>query len=178
VSLSVSLEFYSEHHIWAILIRCSLDYPERSPSLLKPVLVLSKFPGDSSFQTTPLEAYHNATDEEAASAPPWSSKSDHRVFWRGSSTGGFNAERDWRDSHRLRLHLAVNGDKTDGSVGGKTRDVLMPDGPTGYKVVSRSNADLAKAYTDVKLVGPPVQASYPANKLTSSANRRNCVRRL
>nr|WVH01971.1 beta-1,2-xylosyltransferase 1 [Naematelia aurantialba] len=139
-----------------------MDWENRSPSKLKPVLVLSKFPGDSSFQTTPMEGYRNITEEDVASLGAWETKTDHRLFWRGSSTGGYNKQRDWKESHRMRLHLMFNGPK-----GGdkwweqQTRDVMMPDGKGGYDVVRRWERVLSQAYADVKLAGVPVQCPSP-----------------
>ncbi|WWC70776.1 uncharacterized protein I206_104727 [Kwoniella pini CBS 10737] len=136
----------------------ALDYAHRSPSILKPVLVLSKFPGDSSFQTTPMEAYMNITENDKAFLGSWEDKTDNRLFWRGSTTGGYGGQRDWKESHRMRLHLMINGPK-----GGDTwwnqqlREVMVPDGEGSYKVVRRWERVLSKAYADVKLSGQPVQ---------------------
>jgi len=142
----------------------------RSPSTLKPALVLSKFPSDSSFQTTPIEGYTNITAKERPSLGKWEDKTDHRLFWRGSTTGGYNVQRDWKESHRMRLHLMVNGPK-----GGDTwwnqqaREVMMPDGNGGFDVTRRWERVLSKAYADVKLSGQPVQVSdmVPAMRLTN-----------
>ncbi|ORY28493.1 hypothetical protein BCR39DRAFT_534920 [Naematelia encephala] len=135
-----------------------MDWENRSPSKLKPVLVLSKFPGDSSFQTTPMEGYRNITEEEVASLGAWETKTDHRLFWRGSSTGGYNKQRDWKESHRMRLHLMFNGPKGgDTWWDQQTRDVMMPDGKGGFDTVRRWERVLSKAYADVKLAGQPVQ---------------------
>jgi hypothetical protein len=139
----------------------SMDSEDRSPSLLKPVLVLSKFPGDSSFQTTPMEAYSNFTAADVARLPKWEDKTDNRLFWRGSSTGGYNKQRDWKESHRLRLHLMVNGPKGGDAWWAKeVRDVMIPQGESGYQVVRRWERVLSKAYADVKLAGTPVQVGH------------------
>ncbi|WRT67758.1 uncharacterized protein IL334_004730 [Kwoniella shivajii] len=136
----------------------ALDYSYRSPSILKPILVLSKFPGDASFQTTPMEAYVNITTEDVPFLGTWEEKTDNRLFWRGSTTGGYGGQRDWKESHRMRLHLMVNGPK-----GGDTwwnqqlREIIVPDGEGGYKTVRRWERVLSKAYADVKLSGQPVQ---------------------
>ncbi|OCF54896.1 hypothetical protein L486_07552 [Kwoniella mangroviensis CBS 10435] len=136
----------------------SLDYAHRSPSILKPILVLSKFPGDASFQTTPMEAYMNITESDVPYLGSWEDKTDNRLFWRGSTTGGYGGQRDWKESHRMRLHLMINGPK-----GGDTwwnqqlREIMVPDGEGGYKVVRRWERVLSKAYADVKLSGKPVQ---------------------
>ncbi|WWC88564.1 uncharacterized protein L201_003476 [Kwoniella dendrophila CBS 6074] len=136
----------------------ALDYAHRSPSILKPVLVLSKFPGDSSFQTTPMEAYVNVTSEDVPFLGSWEDKTDNRLFWRGSTTGGYGGQRDWKESHRMRLHLMINGPK-----GGDTwwnqqlREIMVPDGKGSYQIVRRWERVLSKAYADVKLSGQPVQ---------------------
>lgn len=138
----------------------SLDYANRSPSVLKPILVLSKFPFDSSFQTTPMEGYMNITEEDVPFLAKWEDKIDNRLFWRGSTTGGYTAQRDWRDSHRLRLHLMINGPKGgDAWWDQQLRDVMVPDGDGGFKIVRRWERVLSKAYADVKLSGQPVQVS-------------------
>nr|XP_031864183.1 uncharacterized protein CI109_000095 [Kwoniella shandongensis]KAA5531255.1 hypothetical protein CI109_000095 [Kwoniella shandongensis] len=136
----------------------SLDYAHRSPSVLKPVLVLSKFPGDASFQTTPMEAYMNITEEDVPFLGVWNEKTDNRLFWRGSTTGGYGGQRDWKESHRMRLHLMINGPKGgDSWWDQQLREVMVPDGESGYKVVRRWERVLSKAYADVKLSGQPVQ---------------------
>ncbi|WWD18455.1 hypothetical protein CI109_102907 [Kwoniella shandongensis] len=113
----------------------SLDYAHRSPSVLKPVLVLSKFPGDASFQTTPMEAYMNITEEDVPFLGVWNEKTDNRLFWRGSTTGGYGGQRDWKESHRMRLHLMINGPKGgDSWWDQQLREVMVPDGESGYKV--------------------------------------------
>jgi hypothetical protein len=127
------------------------------------VLVLSKFPGDASFQTTPLEAYTNLTDEDAAYLGRWEEKTENRLFWRGSTTGGYNVHRDWKESHRMRLHLMINGPKGGDIWWDKgVRDVMVPDGENGYKVVRRWERVLSAAYTDVKLAGGAHQCPTPA----------------
>ncbi|GFZ45243.1 hypothetical protein JCM24511_02969 [Saitozyma sp. JCM 24511] len=140
-----------------------IDYEDRSRSQIKPVLVLSKFPGDASFQTTPLEAYTNLTDEDAAYLGRWEDKTENRLFWRGSTTGGYNVHRDWKESHRMRLHLMINGPKGGDIWWDKgVRDVMVPDGENGYKVVRRWEKVLSAAYTDVKLAGGAHQCPTPA----------------
>lgn len=138
-----------------------IDSAVRSPSTLKPALVLSKFPADSSFQTTPIEGYTNITEKEKQFLGKWEEKTDHRLFWRGSTTGGYGVQRDWKESHRMRLHLMVNGPK-----GGDTwwnqqaREIMMPDGVGGFDVVRRWERVLSAAYADVKLSGKPVQVGW------------------
>ncbi|EIW66773.1 hypothetical protein TREMEDRAFT_70041 [Tremella mesenterica DSM 1558] len=132
----------------------SIDWKNRSPSVLKPALILSKFPADSSFQVTPMEGYQNLTQESLDELPSWEEKTDNRLFWRGSSTGGYNVHRDWKESHRFRLHLMVNGPKGgDAWWANQARDVIMPDGQGGYKTVRRWDRTLSKAYVDVKVSG-------------------------
>jgi hypothetical protein len=135
-----------------------MDYAVRSPSILKPVLVLSKFPGDASFQTTPMEGYSNITTADVPFLGHWADKKDPRLFWRGSTTGGFNVNRDFKESHRLRLHLMVNGPK-GGDVwwDNQSREVMVPDGKGGFAMVRRWERVLSSGYADVKLSGQPVQ---------------------
>lgn len=138
----------------------STDYANRSPSVLKPILVLSKFPFDSSFQITPMEGYRNITEEDVRFLNRWEDKTDNRLFWRGSTTGGYGAQRDWRDSHRMRLHLMINGPKGGNAWWDQQmRDVMVPDGEGGFKTVRRWERVLSKAYVDVKLSGHPIQVS-------------------
>ncbi|OCF33479.1 hypothetical protein I317_02613 [Kwoniella heveanensis CBS 569] len=140
----------------------SLDYAVRSPSILRPILVLSKFPMDASFQTTPMEAYMNVTESDLETLGSWEEKTDNRLFWRGSTTGGYGGQRSWKESHRLRLHLMINGPK-----GGDTwweqhvREVMLPDGQGSYKIARRWEKVLGRAYADVKLAGKPVQCPSP-----------------
>ncbi|OXB37464.1 hypothetical protein LQV05_003545 [Cryptococcus neoformans] len=142
----------------------STDYANRSPSVLKPILVLSKFPFDSSFQITPMEGYRNITEEDVRFLNRWEDKTDNRLFWRGSTTGGYGAQRDWRDSHRMRLHLMINGPKGGNAWWDQQmRDVMVPDGEGGFKTVRRWERVLSKAYVDVKLSGHPIQC--PSEKI-------------
>lgn len=102
----------------------------------------------------------NITEKERPFLGHWDEKKDHRLFWRGSTTGGYGTQRDWKESHRLRLHLMINGPK-----GGDTwwnqqaREVMMPDGEGSFDVVRRWERVLSRAYADVKLSGQPVQVS-------------------
>ncbi|KAK8858562.1 hypothetical protein IAR55_002791 [Kwoniella newhampshirensis] len=138
----------------------SPPWTSRSPSILKPVLVLSKFPGDASFQTTPMEAYMNITQDDVPFLGVWGDKTDNRLFWRGSTTGGYGGQRDWKESHRMRLHLMINGPKGgDSWWDQQLREVIIPDGESGFKVVRRWERVLSKAYADVKLSGQPVQVA-------------------
>lgn len=102
----------------------------------------------------------------------WEEKKDPRMFWRGTSTGGYDKWRDWRESHRLRLHLAINGPKLggpddlrsreDGGDGGweeRGREVMMPDGNGGFRMASRFERTLGKGYAEVKLAGRASQVS-------------------
>jgi len=124
-------------------------------------MVLSKFLGDSSFLATPLEAYLNISEADIPYLGTWEEKTDNRLFWRGSTTGGFNTQRDWKESHRMRLHLMVNGPKGgDRWWDQQTRDVMISDGQGSYKQVRRWEKALSGAYADVKLSGKPVQVRY------------------
>lgn len=157
----------------------STDYNDRSPSKLKPALVLSKFPADASFQTTPVEGYTNITEAEVPFLGHWDEKTDHRLFWRGSTTGGYNVQRDWKESHRTRLHLMINGPKGgDTWWSQQTREIMMPDGEGSYQVVRRWERVLSRAYADIKLTGQPVQVRGPGElNIDISAPRRNCAKR-
>lgn len=105
-----------------------------------------------------MEGYQNVTSETFPDLGYWEEKTDHRLFWRGSTTGGYNEQRDWKDSHRLRLHLMVNGPKGGDTWWDKqSREVMVPDGSRGFEVVRRWDRVLSRAYTDVKLSGQPVQ---------------------
>lgn len=118
-------------------------------------MVLSKFPNDASFQLTPTEGYWNLTAKALNLEGHWGEKTDPRVFWRGSTTGGWDVlYREWRDSHRIRMHTMMNGRK--GAQAWKEADmqVMLPDGKgNGWKAQSRKAGVLSRAYADVKLSG-------------------------
>ncbi|WVO19106.1 uncharacterized protein IAS62_000383 [Cryptococcus decagattii] len=156
-----SLENPNRTPAWGWFKACPLDSPANirpwSENATDEFQLLSKFPFDSSFQTTPMEGYMNIT-EDVPFLAKWEDKIDNRLFWRGSTTGGYTAQRDWRDSHRLRLHLMINGPKGgDAWWDQQLRDVMVPDGEGGFKIVRRWERVLSKAYADVKLSGQPVQ---------------------
>ncbi|KAL7423141.1 hypothetical protein Q5752_002441 [Cryptotrichosporon argae] len=145
-----------------------MDREDRSDSMLKPILVHSKMPGDRSFLLAPLEGYSNVTP--SLFPPRWEDKHDARLHWRGSSTGGFNVQRDWKDSHRLRLHLMVNGPKGgDAWWNNQVREVMVPDEAGGYSIVRRWERMLSQAYADVKLSGHAVQC--PTQDLCDEVTR-------
>ncbi|ODO05251.1 hypothetical protein L198_01942 [Cryptococcus wingfieldii CBS 7118] len=149
----------------------SYDYVNRSPSVLKPILVLSKFPFDASFQTTPMEGYANITADDLPYLGTWADKTDNRLFWRGSTTGGYGTQRDWKESHRMRLHLMINGPKGgDAWWDQQLRDVMVPDGEGSFNVVRRWERVLSKAYADVKLAGVPVQ-QCPSEELCGEVSK-------
>ncbi|WVQ86753.1 hypothetical protein IAS59_000468 [Cryptococcus gattii] len=157
-----SLENPNRTPAWGWFKACPLDSPANirpwSENATDEFQLLSKFPFDSSFQTTPMEGYMNITEEDVPFLAKWEDKIDNRLFWRGSTTGGYTAQRDWRDSHRLRLHLMINGPKGgDAWWDQQLRDVMVPDGEGGFKIVRRWERVLSKAYADVKLSGQPVQ---------------------
>lgn len=134
----------------------SLDYPNRSPSQIRPLLVLCKFPGDTSFQTPALQAFTPAKMEDPAAE--WDRKSLNLLFWRGSTTGGFDRQMDWRQSHRLRLHFFINGKKSgDPTWEHSQLEVMMPDGNDGFKLETRPLPILREAYTEIALSGRPNQ---------------------
>lgn len=136
------------------------DREDRSPSLLKPWLVHSKLPGDASFLLPPIEGFTNLTEKDIPKLGTWDDKLDHRVHWRGSTTGGFSIQQDWRQSHRMRLHFMFNDKKGNESYWGETfRELIQPDGQGGYERVTRNMPVLAKAYGDVQLSGKPIQCS-------------------
>jgi hypothetical protein len=92
------------------------------------------------------------------------------MFWRGSTTGGFDKWRDWRDSHRLRLHIEINGPKSggpddlqsreEGGDGGwheRVREIMVPDGKGGFRMTTRFERTLGKGYAEAKLAGKASQ---------------------
>ncbi|KAG7529747.1 hypothetical protein FFLO_05436 [Filobasidium floriforme] len=134
-----------------------LDYFGRSPSELRPLVVLSKYSNNAEILAVPLQAFQNLSTIESEFYP-WEEKDIDKVFWRGSSTGGFNHQRPWQDSHRMRLHLMINGPKGKEQVlKDSTRDVMMPDGKGGFNLETLDEATLTKVYMDVGLSGKPIQ---------------------
>ncbi len=138
----------------------SLDYPGRTPSQLRPLMVLSKFANNNELLTVPLQAYKNLSDVTITESPPWNEKTENKLFWRGSTTGGFNHQRPWEDSHRTRLHFAINGVKgKEYELEEQMEEVMMPDGKGGFVLRKFDKAALGHAYMDVALIGPPGQVS-------------------
>ena len=129
----------------------STDYDGRSASIIRPIGVLSKFPGDASFQVTPVEGFWNITEKDLNHEGYWEEKTDSRLFWRGTSTGGFDAKyRDWRDSHRIRMHTMLNGRIGDQAWGKEEKEIMMPDGKGGWRGEKRRADMLSMAYADVE----------------------------
>ncbi len=135
-----------------------IDYFGRSPSELRPLFVLSKFANNAEFVITPLEAYHNFSTKPELDNLTWEDKIDDRLFWRGSSTGGLHGLDKWERSHRMRLHLMMNGRKgKEGEMSELEKEVMMPDGNGGFEMRSVDMKTLNDAYMDVALGGRPVQ---------------------
>lgn len=136
----------------------SLDYPGRTPSQLRPLMVLSKFANNNELLTVPLQAYKNLSDVSLTESPPWDEKTENKLFWRGSTTGGFNHQRPWEESHRTRLHFDINGEKgKEYELQDKMEEVMMPDGKGGFVIRKYDKAVLRDAYMNVGLTGPPGQ---------------------
>ena len=137
----------------------SLDYFGRSPSVLRPLFVLSKYSNNAEILADPQQAFKNLSTIESE-FHPWEEKDLDQVFWRGSSTGGFNNQRPWQESHRMRLHLMINGQKgREDELKEKTREVMMPDGNGGFELVTMDEATLSESYMDVGLSGKALQVS-------------------
>lgn len=169
------------------------DYPElkrlhgamwydayaRSPSEFRPIMQLSKFPNDASFQMTALQGWSNISAADKERFGTWESKTKNKCFWRGTTTGGFGDDGSWRDSHRMRLHLMVNGPKSKERFWEQqSRDVMIPDGKGGFEVVRSWDKALGKAYTDIKLSGHPIQVclqqSYMEKLMNRKCNPKTC----
>lgn len=138
----------------------SLDYRDRSPSELRPLFVLSKYSTDSEFLQTAIQGYKNYTDLKPSDTLAWEEKTNSKLFWRGSSTGGFDNKIPWEWSHRMRLHFLTNGEKgKEEQLKEDLRPVMLPDGKGGYKIEEMDRATLNQAYMDVGLAGEPMQVS-------------------
>jgi hypothetical protein len=121
-------------------------------------MVLSKFANNNELLTVPLQAYKNLSDVSLTESPPWDEKTENKLFWRGSTTGGFNHQRPWEESHRTRLHFDINGEKgKEYELQDKMEEVMMPDGKGGFVIRKYDKAVLRDAYMNVGLTGPPGQ---------------------
>jgi hypothetical protein len=136
----------------------SLDYLDRSPSELRPLFVLSKYITDSEFLQTAIQGFKNQTDLKPTDTIPWEEKTESKLFWRGSSTGGFDKKIPWEWSHRMRLHFLINGEKgKEEDMKHEMKQVMVPDGKDGFSIDSLDRATLNRAYMDVGLAGKPMQ---------------------
>jgi hypothetical protein len=138
--------------------------------MLRPLLVLSKFANNNELLQTPIQAYKNLSDVAYDEFPSWDKKTENKLFWRGSSTGGFNRQRPWEDSHRTRLHLGINGEKDkEDELREKIEDVMMPDGKGGFTINRFDKQTLRNAYMNVGLTGGPNQVIVASPRLYAFA---------
>ncbi|KAJ9122403.1 hypothetical protein QFC22_001826 [Naganishia vaughanmartiniae] len=136
----------------------SLDYLDRSPSELRPLFVLSKYITDSEFLQTAIQGFKNQSDLKPSDTIPWEEKTESKLFWRGSSTGGFDKKIPWEWSHRMRLHFMINGEKgNEDEMKHDLKQVMVPDGKDGFAIEQVDRWTLNKAYMDVGLAGKPMQ---------------------
>lgn len=139
-------------------LRRSLDYLDRSPSELRPLFVLSKYITDSEFLQTAIQGFKNQTDLKPSDTIPWEEKTESKLFWRGSSTGGFDKKIPWEWSHRMRLHFLINGEKgKEEEMKHEMKPVMVPDGKDGFSIEEIDRWTLNRAYMDVGLAGKPMQ---------------------
>ncbi|KAJ9095384.1 hypothetical protein QFC19_007629 [Naganishia cerealis] len=136
----------------------SLDYLDRSPSELRPLFVLSKYITDSEFLQTAIQGFKNYTDLKPTDTLSWEDKTQSKLFWRGSSTGGFDKKIPWEWSHRMRLHFLINGEKgKEEEMKKDLKPVMVPDGKDGFTIQEVDRFTLNQAYMDVGLAGKPMQ---------------------
>ncbi|KAL7409844.1 hypothetical protein BDY24DRAFT_444581 [Mrakia frigida] len=93
----------------------------RTPKL-HPQFVLSKIAQSPQILMAPMVAFQNKT----SGVTSWEEKTNNKVFWRGSTTGGHYEKKNdfnWRNSHRVRLNALANAH------GDSHTDVLVE---TGY----------------------------------------------
>ena len=133
----------------------SLSFDFARETMLRPIFQLSKFTGNPEFLTTPLQAYENHTSSAASEKTlPWEAKTINKLFWRGSSTGDSYSHannRDWRRSHRPRLHLMAQNGGGDKRIYVERGLVWVPEQWDGDK--------LNEVYLDIGLTGRPHQVS-------------------
>ena len=90
----------------------------------------------------------------------WSSKSQNKVFWRGSSTGDAytknkNTKGGWRASHRPRLALMAQAKE------GLER-IWVKRG-TEWRLEEWTKKRLNEEYLDIGLTGHPHQVGFATN---------------
>lgn len=123
-------------------------------SMIRPMFHQSKFVRNGEFVITPLDYYSNLTELNPGQYTPWEEKEIPKLFWRGKTTGDAYSHRNdfnWRNSHRIRLHLLTHD--TEG-----TRDIYVKSRRTGgWEMQTWQSGKLNEAYTDVGLTDGPMQ---------------------
>jgi len=133
----------------------ALSFDFARETMLRPIFQLSKFARNPEFLTTPLQAFENHTTKAAREKTmPWEEKTVNKLFWRGTSTGDSFSKankRDWRKSHRPRLHLFAQNSKGN-------EQVYVQRGQS-WELESWDGGKLNEMYLDIGLIGGPRQVS-------------------
>ena len=122
---------------------------------LYPVFVPSKTMLNGDIPVTPIG--RDGRRDDVGNDPAWNKKSG-KLYWRGLSTGlnhDKGAGKNWRHSHRERLHFLAN-DRTNA-----ISDVLLPVGSTGEAEFAQLPLrELGEYYMDAKLAGGHWQCNW------------------
>jgi len=156
-----------------ITLHGSWAFNHARKSELIPMWVHCKWIQDHSFLLPALPGIHDIV-RDPQNIIPWSQRQSTRLFWRARSTGiDFSPERDWRTSHRVRLHFYAKNktgtvellqeNEIDGSDAGKRRDHDSKKKSGNNRLILKSypRAEVTEKYLDVGLVGPLIQCNGP-----------------
>lgn len=128
-----------------------------------PLFAFAKMPTHSDMLATPLEQY---SDSYIGYDPPWESKPNNRLLWRGSMTGSdFIVDKPWRLSQRARIHFMAK--ENEGH-----REVMWTGADEVAQVSNFTTESLNQLYLDTKFSGVPAQCDEVTCKLMDSEMSR------
>jgi hypothetical protein len=128
---------------------------------LLPAFSSTKFARNGDFLLPSLDA----SDAQALSSRvSWRQKKKNKLFWRGAPIGACYNQRglDWRQSHRMRLHLLAHKTDQDGSA-----QITIQQGTRNqWTPVTYGLGQLNDAYTDISAVAGDYCVSASAQEFS------------
>jgi hypothetical protein len=128
---------------------------------IKPIWTLSKTSLHTDILAVPVEQW-----VERVEWHPWEEKNQTRLLWRGTNTGmWYSDEKDWKDSHRIRLMKAF------GSKAEAESENIRPPIQSGNRKMTLKEAydkqpinDLATKILDISFTNKPLRECWSSGR--------------